>query len=170
MFFRIATALFLTVLLSPASAAEPPASGPAATRPVQRINDVSEYLQKVRDTMNLAHNGGYGAIKKKDMERAVAAQSEIEQLLVDRTDGSSLTEDQLIRLANDQEVINSIIRADDKSRIVCTRLPSTGSRLPVKECMTVAEREYRAKQAMQNAHDDQINLGCERDASGQCAH
>ena len=170
---RIVVAMFLSILLSSTAAAEPASSDPAgaqATVPhVESIGDVKIYLERTRNVIALARSGGYGPIKKQDMDRAVAAQAQIESLLSSRNNAADLTNVQQLDLANAQETINSIIRSDQKGRLVCKQVPVTGSRLATKECLTVAEREARATQARETAHDLQINLGCARDPStGRC--
>ncbi|MCW8807435.1 MAG: hypothetical protein OQK79_04875 [Rhodanobacter sp.] len=170
---RIAVALFLSVLFVPVASSSPASSGQAgahaAAPRLVRIDDVKAYLDRTRDVIALARSGGYGPIKTSDLDRAVAAQAQIEMLLGNRSDANGLTGDQKRELANAQETINSIVRADDKNRIVCTRALRTGSRLPTRECMTVAQREARAASARKATDELQRSLGCERDhASGQC--
>ena len=170
---RIAVALLLSVLFLPAAASEPPSSGQtgahAAAVHLARIDDVKAYLDRTRDVIALARSGGYGRIKTSDLERAVAAQAKIETLLGNRSDANGLTDEQQLELANAQQTINSVVRADDKNRIVCTRGARTGSRLPARECMTVAQREARAATSRKATAELQRSLGCERDhASGQC--
>lgn len=170
---RIAVALLLSVLFLPAVASETPSSGQAgahASAPSQvRIDDVKAYLDRTRDVIALARSGGYGRIKTSDLNRVVAAQAKIEALLANRSDANGLTEEQQVELASAQETINSIVRADEKGRIVCTRAASIGSRVPTRECMTVAAREARAASARKATNELQRSLGCERDrVSGQC--
>lgn len=56
----------------------------------------------------------------------------------------SMTEDQRIRLLNEQEKINTMLTgvAED-SRLVCSREQSVGSRMRQTVCFTVAERRRR---------------------------
>jgi hypothetical protein len=83
------------------------------------------------------------------MDRVIAAQQSIENVLGNREGEIVLTLDEQIQLANAQESINAIIRADDKSRIVCRRVAALGTRIAKNECLSVARREQMAETARQ---------------------
>lgn len=170
---RIAVALFLSVLFLPAVASEPASPGQAganvSARSSVRIDDVRAYLDRVRNVIALARAGEYGRIKSSDLNRAVAAKEKIEMLLSNRSDTNGLSDEQQLELVNAQETIKSVVQADDKNRVVCTRSVGLGSRLPARECMTVGQREARAASAREATNDLQRPLGCVRDhVSGQC--
>jgi hypothetical protein len=147
MSIRVAAIVFFATLLLPvaASALTSGASEkPGDDERVERIDDVDEYVQRTRDVIEGAREGIYGKIRKRDMDRVVQSQEQIEALLADRKGPVTLTHDEQIQLTNAQEAINAIIQADDKSRIVCTRAKVIGTRFAQTECVTVAERERRA--------------------------
>ncbi len=147
MLIRAAAIVFFTALLSPiaASAETSGASGKQDDNAhIERIEDVEEYVERTRDVIEGAREGVYGKIRKRDMDRVVQSQQQIEALFADRQGPITLTHDEQIQLTNAQEAINAIIQADDKSRIVCTRAKVIGTRFAQTECVTVAERERRA--------------------------
>jgi hypothetical protein len=55
-------------------------------------------------------------------------------------------------------MIVSTLNNEDKDRMVCTRLEKTGSRLPKTECLSVAERESRARANENNVQNAQRQL------------
>ncbi|PKM03804.1 MAG: hypothetical protein CVV16_07600 [Gammaproteobacteria bacterium HGW-Gammaproteobacteria-6] len=146
MSIRIAAVVFFAMLLSPVAASAltfGTSKKQNDDERIERIEDVEEYVQRTRDVVEGAREGVYGKIRKRDMDRVVQSQKQIEALFADRQGPITLTRDEQIQLTNAQEAINAIIQADDKSRIVCTRAKVIGTRFAQTECVTVAERERR---------------------------
>jgi len=145
----VATIVFFMLLAPVAASAQTPGASEKqdANERVERIDNVAEYVQRTREVIDGARDGIYGKIRKRDMDRVVQSQEQIEALFADRQGPITLTHDEQIQLTNAQESINAIIQADDKSRIVCTRAKVIGTRFAKTECITVAERERRADTA-----------------------
>lgn len=128
---------------------------PEDTRPLSEradahahsISDAESFIQEVDDALDLARRGEYGKIKSADMSTLSDSRDRMAALLDGRATARELLPDQRIELYNAQEAITAILRSDDKNRRVCKRVHSTGTRLAKAECLTVAEREQRARQA-----------------------
>lgn len=150
MSIRVAAMVFFATLLLPAAALAQTSNATKEqgdSERIERIDNVAEYVQRTRDVIKSARDGVYGKIRNRDMDRVAKSQQQIEALFADRQGPITLTHDEQIQLTNAQEAINAIIKADDKSRIVCTRAKVIGTRFAQTECITVAERERRADTA-----------------------
>ncbi|MEZ0472335.1 hypothetical protein [Luteimonas salinilitoris] len=127
-----------------AEAAEP------ATAHAERITDTGAYIAEIEDSLVLARNGDYGRLKRGSMGRLESSRDRIVDLLDGHESARELPTEDRIALYKAQEQISSILRNNDKDRVVCKRITTTGSRVPVNECLTVAEREVRAQVAREN--------------------
>ncbi|MFA6986434.1 MAG: hypothetical protein WC213_09530 [Arenimonas sp.] len=120
---------------------------------VELIVDAKEYLARINNTLEMASRGEYGQLRRGSDVRLRAARDRIAKVLEGHATTAELEGDERVVLINAEEVIKSVIRNDDKSRIVCAYIPGTGSRLAKKECMSIAEREARAKEARRVASE-----------------
>jgi hypothetical protein len=114
---------------------------------VESIRSVDDYLAGIGDAVALAEQGGYGALRSRDEDRLAQAHAQILRLLQGRASALELPLAQRIELYNAQEALVAILRSDDKSRVVCRRIANTGTRIPTTECLSIAERERRARGA-----------------------
>jgi hypothetical protein len=130
-----------------AGTGDPAASNARADAAAEKITSAEKFLAELSQTVELARDGQYGPINRADRKRLLEAEATIVALLEGQTDARHLQPDQRIALYNAQEEITAIVRADDKDRKVCRRVANTGTRLAKAECLTVAEREARAKEA-----------------------
>ena len=64
-----------------------------------------------------------------------------------------LQPEERIELYNAQETIVAMVRNDDKGRMVCKKEIRLGSRMPTTECLTVAQREEKARSARAGTND-----------------
>jgi hypothetical protein len=126
---------------------------------VAEIGDAREFVREVNDTLTMAKAGTYGAIAAKDVDRLDAAVATINRLLQGQQRATDLGPDQRIELYNAQEEMVAILRNDEKNRVVCERVTITGSRVGKRECMTVAQREERARAAREST-DRQQRVDC----------
>ena len=122
---------------------------------VATISSASIFLEELEHTVAMAMDGDYGRIKGADVDRMLAAQKTIKSLLAGHDNARHLQPDERIALYNAQEAIKAIVRNDEKNRKVCKRVAGTGTRLAKAECMTVAEREARAKAVRESAWHQQ---------------
>jgi len=123
------------------------------------ITDAEKFVEEIDQSLVLAMNGDYGRMKRGDITRMNKARDVIAELLEGHSNALELKPEERIELYNAQEVLTATIRNDEKDRKVCKLEAVTGSRLGKTECMTVAEREERAKQARAGL-EDQIRTVC----------
>lgn len=131
-------ALAFASVAAPSFAAEPAAA--AKTRS-------SEILEEADLSLEMARRGEYGPIKRRDMGELQEAHATMHRLLEGHDAPEELGSDDRIALFNAQHRITAIVGSDDKNRKICKRVAVTGSRVAAVECMTVAEREARARAA-----------------------
>lgn len=112
---------------------------------VNRITDAAKFVSEVDTSVEMARNGGYGKLPRGSVKRLEQAQEAINDLLDGHASARELPPQERVALYNAQETITSILRNDDKNRVICKREAATGSRLTKTECMTVAQREARAR-------------------------
>jgi hypothetical protein len=134
----------------------------------ERIADTDAFLDEIDDAVAMARAGEYGRLKKGTVVRIEMARDKINDLLEGHDSALDLEPEDRIELYNAQETITAAIRNDDKNRTVCKRELTTGSRLPTTECMTVAEREARRKNAQENTDKFIRNL-CNVGEGNDCA-
>jgi hypothetical protein len=130
---------------APADAAEP-RSGQSVPAGTQQ-EEAAQLLAEVQTAVQMARKGDYGPLKKDQLRQLQTAQEEIEGLLAGRTQLKELSEQGRVALFNAQQTITAILRSDEKDRKICKREVVIGSRLNRNVCLTVAEREARAKAA-----------------------
>jgi hypothetical protein len=134
----------------------------------EQISDAEAFLDEIDDAIEAARAGDYGRLKKGTIVRIEMARNRIGDLLAGHDSALELKPDERIELFNAQETITAAIRSDDKNREVCKREMVTGSRLPKTECMTVAEREARRRNAQENTDKFLRNL-CTVGEGNDCA-
>lgn len=132
-----------------------------------QVTDTSVLLEEIDQALDLARSGQYGNLKKPQLIRLDRARATIGKVLKGHSSGSELDADSRIALYNAQEEIRGIIRNDDKQRKVCRRVNETGSRMSTVECLTVAEREARARSARESAVRVQRNI-CHPGEASRC--
>jgi hypothetical protein len=126
---------------------------------VARIaSDTEKYLAELDQAISLAHAGQYGKLPRGSGERLSELRGEIGALLKDGVDPRTLAPEQRLALFNAHQELEAIIKKDDKSRMVCTREAETGTRLTKTQCMTVGEREERARMAQRGTESMQQNV------------
>jgi hypothetical protein len=124
-----------------------------------QIGDANAFLLEVNDNLKMALAGQYGAIDAESVNRLRASVAKVNSLLKDQQQASDLPPEQRIGLYNAQEEITSILRNDEKGRIVCQNVKAMGTRVRQRECLSIAQREARAKAAREQTSDHQ-RLSC----------
>jgi len=167
----LATALLLAVAFcAPAFAQAPPADTTVrADAQVEKIAvDMAKYIGEIDRALAMAKDGGYGKLERGSEARLTRARQTIGDLLQNVSDPRTLPPDQRIELFNAHEEIATILHHQDKARVVCTRERKTGSRLSTTECLTVGEREERARISSELARETQREL-CVPGETSSCA-
>jgi hypothetical protein len=145
--------LFVSCLLAlavgaPVLALEDPSIAQRADAQVEKISDdLAKYIGEIDRAIAMAKEGQYGKLQRGSEARLTNARQVIGDLLQNVSNPRELQPEQRIALFNAHQEINSIINKQDKARVVCTRERKTGSRLATTECLTVGEREERARVA-----------------------
>lgn len=129
--------------------------------------NLAKYIGEIDRAIAMAKAGGYGKLERGSEARLAAARKEIGDLLRNVSDPHELSPEQRIALFNAHQVIETVINKQDKDRVVCTRESKTGSRVGVTECLTVAEREERAKISAMNTRDQQ-RMTCSTGETSSC--
>jgi len=153
---RVFTMCSLLVLMAtgiaPAAASgDPQTLDERADAQAEQISDASAFVAEIDQSLRLARKGGYGPLKPGSERKLQAARDTIANLLKGHSSASELRPDERITLYNAQEEITSILRNKDKDRKVCTKEAAVGSRLQTNVCMTVGEREARARADSESA-------------------
>jgi hypothetical protein len=161
-------ALALLALSIDLRAEEPTPEMQRADRSIEEIGNVDLFLDEVENAVYLAGEGGYGSLRRGDMQRLKEARDVIVRHLDGKRDARALPPEERLAVFNAQEAITAIIRNDDKNRLVCRKLTSTGSRVPKTECLTVAERERMARNS-QNLTSDVLRMDCVPGEGNPCA-
>jgi hypothetical protein len=149
-----------------APAADSSATAPAATTAAAKADaqaeeissDTDKYLAELDDAIKLAKQGQYGKLPRGSSDRLDALRGTIGELLAGGQDPRALAPDQRLALFNAHQEIESIIKKNDKSRMVCTRETEVGSRVAKTSCMSIGEREERAREAARGTHSMQTNV------------
>jgi hypothetical protein len=156
--------LLLALALSPVAFAQDPAAGAPvdtakADAQAERIgSDTAKYLAELDASIKLAREGQYGKLPRGSHDRLAALRANIGELLRDGVDPRTLEPGQRLALFNAHQELESILKKDDKSRVVCTRDADTGTRIATTKCMTVGEREERARVAQRGTESFQRNV------------
>ena len=136
---------------------------------VEKISaNLAKYIGEIDRAIAMAKEGGYGKLERGSEARLAAARKEIGDLLKNTSDPRELAPDQRIALFNAHQVIESTINKQDKDRVVCSRERKTGSRVGITECLTVGEREERAKISQAMARDQQRST-CSPGETSSCS-
>lgn len=123
--------------------------------------------QKERIEREIRGGKTYAEIGTEQLRDVRSRLDRMGELLAERGSVHELTEPEKIAFFNDQEAVNTILtQAAEDSRLVCRREHKVGSRMPVNECYTVAERR-RAQIEASNQQADFIKRGEPRGTLGE---
>jgi len=166
----LAAAVLLAVAFNASANVQDSAQATRADAQVDKIaSNVAKYIAEIDRAIELAKEGGYGKLQRGSEARLASARETIGTLLRDVADPRELPVDKRLELFNAHETIASIIQHQDKNRVVCTRERKTGSRLGTTECLTVGEREERAKVSAELARDTQ-RVMCSPGETSTCSN
>jgi hypothetical protein len=88
----------------------------------------------------------YREITPEDQKSLMAALNRMEARWQNADPSGKLTSSEQTEMANDQEVVTSILtHTADSSRMVCERVATIGTNLPKRVCKSVAQREREMK-------------------------
>jgi len=151
------TASLITYQPAKASDGNPvtPAGSQLGAEPV---TDAKVFLAKIDETLALAYSGQYGNLKRGSGKKLEDARGRIAARLEGQDTIANLPLADRLEIQNAEDLIASILRNKERDRMVCRRDTTTGTRFATTECMTIANREARAKAAAQSTDKVQRNI------------
>ena len=117
---------------------------------VEEIDDVSAFLDEVDHTLLNARDGHYGSISRQNFDQLIRSRNTIVRLLKGQKLAADLGPEDRIEVYNAQQTMQSVIRNRPDDRVVCQRIVVHGSRFTRYECLSVYEREWRARIAREH--------------------
>lgn len=124
-------------------------------RAIQAPTEAELLLAEADFALQMARDGQYGRLSSADMAALRQAHAQINAALEGVASLAELDAGQRSRVQAARAEIGALLRSDDKDRKICKRIELTGSRVTGMECLTVAEREARARAARAMAGDAQ---------------
>ncbi len=118
-------------------------------RPLQ-LDEIADEAQLAVD---LARSGQYGKLSTRQIKLVNAALDTIQAIAQTNASLGDLDQTERRELRNSRIRMDKILRVRNKHRIVCTSEAKTGSRLGRQLCLTVAQREERARNSKRQARD-----------------
>ncbi len=103
--------------------------------------------------LQMARDGQYGRLSSADMAMLREAHARVSSSLEGAASLNELSPEQRAVVEAAREQMAALLRSDDKDRKICKRIELTGSRVMGMECLTVAQREARARAARAMAGD-----------------
>ena len=137
-------AIALLLAAGPLQAADESERAQAA---MANIRDVPDYLRGMRDAVDLAKKGEYGKIDRKQRKTLEQSYDRLRELLAGRATPLELSLEDRIEVFNAQERIVAILERHPRDTMICRKKQNTGTRIPATECLTIAQREARARNA-----------------------
>ncbi len=119
--------------------------------------ELAEIASETELAMQLARAGQYGKLSKFSRERATEAARAIANIAKRSSSLADLSAADREVLDNARAQLDEHLRIRNKNRIVCTKEAPIGSRLPRELCLTVGQREDRARNARRATRDLQRN-------------
>jgi len=99
-----------------------------------------------------ARDDKYRELSPDDQKKVLDTLARMEARWQKTDDLAGLTPPERIEMANDQEVVTTLLtHASADSRMVCERVATIGSNLPKNVCKTVAQRRREQKQIQDSA-------------------
>ena len=107
--------------------------------------------QKAAVEQEILEGEQFAEISVDDRKEVFAALARMDKIMAGRASASELSEEDKIKLINDQELVNALLtKANKDSRIQCRREKRVGSHRTTSTCRTVAEW----RRASQNSRED----------------
>jgi hypothetical protein len=132
------------------ASADPQTLAERADAQAEKITDADAFVAEIDQALVMAQKGAYGTLSKKATFNLHASRDVIANLLKGHANALELKPDDRIAVYNAQEEITAILRNKDKYRMVCRKEQEIGTRVQTTMCMTVGEREARAKAAAES--------------------
>jgi hypothetical protein len=133
----------------------PSAAGTSAAAEDTGPTEAQEIVDDTQLSMEMAREGQFGRISQRDMNRLESAYAHIIATLSDVDTLAQLNPQLRQSLVLAQSQFDEILKPEDDDRKICKRVASTGTRLGVLECLTLAERRNRAENSREIVKETQ---------------
>jgi hypothetical protein len=95
--------------------------------------------------LELARSGQYGPLSTRNIKLANAAHEKILEITAGKASLDELSADERASLAQARERLDQALRVKNRNRIVCIKQAKLGTRVAREECLSIAQREQRAR-------------------------
>lgn len=117
------------------------AGGGGADAPVYADTGAKFETVSARVRNEMQEGGRYSYVTPDERSTVEARLAEMRELFEKRDSTANMSDDEKMRMFNDQEAVNAILTRRDGERLVCSNEKPVGSHIPVRTCRTVAEIE-----------------------------
>jgi len=114
---------------------------------VENLSDPNAHIAKLDEQVRLAREGEYGPMNRARLAQLQTSRNKIERILRGKISGKELPMTEQLKVFTQQQRFTAALENANKDRIVCKRVAATGTRLAKAQCMTLAQREERARVA-----------------------
>jgi hypothetical protein len=116
-----------------------------STHSIATEDTLQSAAKKATQAVELARKGEYGRLSSVQINMLVEARNRLTQLAKENASVDDFDSGEQRILDHALERINRLTRSTNKERLVCKKVVKTGTRFVTNECLTVAQREERAK-------------------------
>lgn len=109
------------------------------------VETLQSAAEKAAQASALASNGEYGRLSTTQVNMVFEARNRIERLALENSSFKDFDAKEQRIFDNARERINRLTQRTNSARIICKPVVKTGTRLIENECVSVAQREARAK-------------------------
>lgn len=128
------------------------------------VADTAEKFEALVEKIHgqMADGERYEFMNNRDRQTVDMSFKKMSAMLTTSGTVDAMSEDEKIKLFNEQEKVNGLLARNADDRLVCTHVAPVGSHLPVKTCKTV--RQIKKDQSdsnrdMNNMQNNRLNLG-----------
>ena len=120
------------------------AAVPVAAKKAEKkavVADTAEKFELLVEAIRgeMAPGKRYEFLQKSDREKVNHALDKMAAILANSGSVDAMSEDDRIKLFNEQEFVNGLLARNADDRLVCTHVAPVGSHLPVRKCRTARE-------------------------------
>ena len=137
---------------------------------ITNVHAAAETIQsaakKATYAVELARKGDYGRLSTVQINMLLEARNRLSQLANANASIDDFDADEQRSFEHALERINRLTRSANKERVVCKYVIKTGTRFGTRECLTVAQREARAKSSRDRT--EQIQRAICNNSAAQC--
>jgi hypothetical protein len=118
------------------------------------VETLKSAADKAIQAAELARKGEYGRLSTTQINMVLESRNRIERLAKENSSFEDFDAKEQRIFDSARERINRLTQRSNSARVICKRVVKTGTRLIENECLSVAQREARAKASRERT--DQI--------------